>query len=250
MLLIKNIHARVGDKEILNGLTLHVKAGEVHAVMGPNGSGKSTLASVLAGREDFEVTEGSVEFFGKDLLEMSTEERAREGLFLAFQYPVEIPGVSNMNFLKAAVAEGRKHKGLEPLSAKDFLKLVKERSALVELDGQLANRAVNEGFSGGEKKRNEIFQMAMLEPKLAILDETDSGLDIDALRIVANGVNSLRSPDRAFIVITHYQRLLDHIVPDFVHVLYKGRIVKSGTKELALELEEKGYDWIREEVAH
>jgi Fe-S cluster assembly ATP-binding protein len=216
--------------------------------MGPNGSGKSTLASVLAGREDYEVTGGSVTFNGKDLLDMPAEVRAREGLFLAFQYPVEIPGVSNMNFLKAAVGEMLKHKGLEPLAAKDFLRLVKEKAALVELQDHLANRAVNEGFSGGEKKRNEIFQMAMLEPSLAILDETDSGLDIDALRIVANGVNALRSPERSFIVITHYQRLLDYIVPDFVHVLYKGRIVKSGTKELALELEERGYDWIKEEA--
>jgi len=248
MLSINNIHASIEDKKILNGLSLEVKAGEVHAIMGPNGSGKSTLASVLAGREDYEVTDGSVQFFGKNLLDLAAEERAREGLFLAFQYPVEIPGVSNMNFLKAAIGEIRKHKGLAPLSAKEFLALVKERSQLVELEGTLANRSVNEGFSGGEKKRNEIFQMAMLEPKLAILDETDSGLDIDALRIVANGVNALRSPDRSFVVITHYQRLLDHIVPDFVHVLYKGRIVKSGTKELALELEERGYDWIKEEV--
>ncbi len=248
MLSIKNLQAKIEDKEILRGLSLEVKPGEVHAIMGPNGSGKSTLASVLAGREEYEVTNGTVSFQGKDLLDMPAEIRAREGLFLAFQYPVEIPGVSNMNFLKAAVGEIRKHKGLEPLTAKDFLKLVKEKSALVELDGQLANRAVNEGFSGGEKKRNEIFQMAMLEPKLAVLDETDSGLDIDALRIVANGVNALRSPDRSFVVITHYQRLLDYIVPDFVHVLYKGRIVKSGTKELALELEERGYDWIKDEV--
>lgn len=248
MLTIKDLHARVEEKEILKGLSLEVKPGEVHAIMGPNGSGKSTLASVLAGREDFEVTEGTVTFNGKDLLEMAAEERAREGVFLAFQYPVEIPGVSNMNFLKAALGEVRKHKGLEPLSAKDFLQLVKEKSKLVELDGQLTNRSVNEGFSGGEKKRNEIFQMAMLEPSLCILDETDSGLDIDALRIVSNGVNALRSPERSFIVITHYQRLLDHIVPDYVHVLYKGRIVKSGTKELALELEQRGYDWIKEEV--
>ncbi len=247
MLSIKNIHARIEEKEILRGLSLDIKPGEVHAIMGPNGSGKSTLASVLAGKEEYEVTEGSVQFLQKDLLEMAPEERAREGVFLAFQYPVEIPGVSNMNFLKAAVGEIRKHQGLELLSAKEFLKLVAEKSKLVELDGQLTNRAVNEGFSGGEKKRNEIFQMAMLEPKLAILDETDSGLDIDALRIVANGVNALRSPDRSFLVITHYQRLLDYIVPDFVHVLYKGRIVKSGPKELALELEEKGYDWIKEE---
>ncbi len=248
MLNIKDLHARVEEKEILKGLSLEVKPGEVHAIMGPNGSGKSTLASVLAGREDFEVTDGSVTFNGNDLLEMAAEERAREGVFLAFQYPVEIPGVSNMNFLKAAIGEIRKHKGLDPLTAKEFLQLVKEKSKLVELDGQLTNRSVNEGFSGGEKKRNEIFQMAMLEPSLCILDETDSGLDIDALRIVSNGVNALRSPERSFIVITHYQRLLDHIVPDFVHVLYKGRIVKSGTKELALELEERGYDWIKEEV--
>lgn len=249
MLTIKNLEASIEGKQILQGLNLEIKPGEVHAIMGPNGSGKSTLASVLAGREDYEVTGGTVTFNEKDLLEMPAEERAREGLFLAFQYPVEIPGVSNMNFLKAAVGEIRKHKGLDPLSAKDFLKLVKEKSSLVELDGQLTNRAVNEGFSGGEKKRNEIFQMAMLEPTLAILDETDSGLDIDALRIVSQGVNALRSPERSFVVITHYQRLLDYIVPDYVHVLYKGRIVKSGTKELALELEERGYDWIKEETA-
>lgn len=248
MLQIKNLRARIEDKEILRGLNLTVNAGEVHAIMGPNGSGKSTLASVLAGREEYEVTGGDVTFNNKNLLDMAAEERARDGLFLAFQYPVEIPGVSNMNFLKAAVGEIRKHKGLDPLSAKDFLKLVKEKSALVELDGQLANRAVNEGFSGGEKKRNEIFQMAMLEPTLGILDETDSGLDIDALRIVANGVNALRSPERSFVLITHYQRLLDYIVPDFVHVLYKGKIVKSGGKELALELEERGYDWIKEDA--
>lgn len=248
MLSIKNIHAQIEANEILRGLSLEIKPGEVHAIMGPNGSGKSTLASVLAGKQDYEITEGSVDFLGQNLLEMSPEDRARAGLFLAFQYPIEIPGVSNMNFLKAAIGEIRKYKGLDPITAKEFLKLVKEKSALVELDGQLANRSVNEGFSGGEKKRNEIFQMAMLEPKLAILDETDSGLDIDALRIVANGVNALRSPDRSFVVITHYQRLLDYIVPDFVHVLYKGRIVKSGTKELALELEERGYDWIKEEV--
>jgi Fe-S cluster assembly ATP-binding protein len=248
MLSIKNLHANIDDKEILRGLNLEVKAGEVHAIMGPNGSGKSTLASVLAGREEFVVTNGEVVFDEKNLLDLPAEERAREGVFLAFQYPVEIPGVSNMNFMKAAHGEMRKHKGLDPLSAKDFLRLVKEKSALVELDGQLANRAVNEGFSGGEKKRNEIFQMALLEPKLGILDETDSGLDIDALRIVANGVNALRSPDRSFLVITHYQRLLDYIVPDFVHVLYKGRIVKSGGKELALELEKRGYDWVKEEV--
>jgi Fe-S cluster assembly ATP-binding protein len=249
MLEIKNLHARVEEKEILRGLNFEVKPGEVHAIMGPNGSGKSTLASVLAGKEEYEITGGEVSFKGKDLLAMSAEERAREGLFLAFQYPVEIPGVSNINFLKAALSEVREHRGLPQLTAKEFLALVNEKSKLVELDGQLTNRSVNEGFSGGEKKRNEVFQMAMLDPKLAILDETDSGLDIDALRIVANGVNAMRSPERSFVVITHYQRLLDFIVPDFVHVLYKGRIVKSGTKELALELEERGYDWIKEEVA-
>ena len=249
MLSIKNLHAQIEQNEILRGLNLEVKPGEVHAIMGPNGSGKSTLASVLAGREEYEITAGEVIFQGKDLLEMAPEIRAREGIFLAFQYPVEIPGVSNINFLKAAVNEVRTHRGLPSLTAKEFLQLVNEKSALVELDGRLANRSVNEGFSGGEKKRNEIFQMAMLEPTLAILDETDSGLDIDALRIVANGVNAMRSPERSFVVITHYQRLLDYIVPDFVHVLYKGRIVKSGTKELALELEEKGYDWIKEEAA-
>jgi Fe-S cluster assembly ATP-binding protein len=227
---------------------LEVKAGEVHAIMGPNGSGKSTLASVLAGREDYDVTDGEVVFNNKDLLDMSPEDRAREGLFLAFQYPVEIPGVSNINFLKTAIAEIRQYKGLPPLEAKDFLKLVKDKQAMVELQGSLANRSVNEGFSGGEKKRNEIFQMAMLEPSLAILDETDSGLDIDALRIVAGGVNKLRSSNRSFIVITHYQRLLDYIVPDFVHVMYNGQIVKTGTKELALELESKGYDWIKKET--
>jgi Fe-S cluster assembly ATP-binding protein len=248
MISINNLHASVEGKEILRGLNLEVKPGEVHAIMGPNGSGKSTLASVLAGREDYEVTQGSVSFNGKDLLELSPEDRAREGLFLAFQYPVEIPGVSNINFLKTAVNEIREYKGLPPMEAKDFLARVKEKQKLVELDGKLANRSVNEGFSGGEKKRNEIFQMAMLEPKLAILDETDSGLDIDALRIVAGGVNKLRSEDRSFIVVTHYQRLLDYIVPDFVHVLWNGRIVKSGTKELALELEEKGYDWIKAET--
>ncbi|HEU4718031.1 MAG TPA: Fe-S cluster assembly ATPase SufC, partial [Bacteroidia bacterium] len=226
---------------------LEVKDGEVHAIMGPNGSGKSTLASVLAGREDYEVTEGEVLFNGKNLLELSPEDRAREGLFLAFQYPVEIPGVSNINFLKTAISDIREYNGLPPVEAKDFLALVKEKQKLVEMDGKLAGRSVNEGFSGGEKKRNEIFQMAMLEPKLAILDETDSGLDIDALRIVANGVNKLRDGKRSFIVVTHYQRLLDYIVPDFVHVLYKGKIVRSGPKELALELEAKGYDWIKEE---
>ena len=249
MLSIKNLQARVEEKEILKGFNLEVKAGEVHAIMGPNGSGKSTLASVLAGRSDYEVTGGEVTFNGKDLLDMAPEERAREGLFLAFQYPVEIPGVSNINFLKKAVSEVRAHRGLPPLEAKDFLKFFNEKKALVEMDSNLASRSVNEGFSGGEKKRNEILQMAMLEPKLAILDETDSGLDIDALRIVANGVNKLKGPDNATIVITHYQRLLDYIVPDFVHVLYQGQIVKSGGKELALELEEKGYDWIKKEVA-
>lgn len=248
MLDIHNIQCSIEGQPILRGLNLSIGPGEVHAIMGPNGSGKSTLASVLAGREDYEITGGSVSFLGKDLLELSPEERAREGLFLAFQYPVEIPGVSNMNFVKAALKAVREHRGEPALSAKEFLALVKERSALVELDGRLANRAVNEGFSGGEKKRNEIFQMAMLEPRLAILDETDSGLDIDALRIVANGVNAMRNKDRSFLVITHYQRLLDYIVPDFVHVLYQGKIVKSGTRELALELEEKGYDWIKQET--
>lgn len=249
MISIKNLHASVDGKGILKGLNLEVKAGEVHAIMGPNGAGKSTLASVLAGREDYEITEGSVDFDGQDLLDMETEERAREGLFLAFQYPVEIPGVSNINFLRTAINEKREYLGQEPLSAKDFMQMVREKSALVELDSKLASRSVNEGFSGGEKKRNEIFQMAMLEPKLSILDETDSGLDIDALRIVANGVNTLKSDKNATIVITHYQRLLDYIVPDFVHVLYNGQIVKSGPKELALELEEKGYDWIKAELA-
>lgn len=248
MIKIDNLHASIEGKEILKGLNLEVKAGEVHAIMGPNGAGKSTLASVLAGREEYEVTEGSVDFDGVDLLEMETEERAREGLFLAFQYPVEIPGVSNVNFLRTALNEIREHKGQEAISAKDFMAMVREKSAIVELDAKLASRSVNEGFSGGEKKRNEIFQMAMLEPKLSILDETDSGLDIDALRIVANGVNKLKSDKNATIVITHYQRLLDYIVPDFVHVLHDGKIVKTGTKELALELEEKGYDWIKNEL--
>ena len=248
MLEIKNLQAQVEDNPILRGLNLTVKPGEVHAIMGPNGSGKSTQASVLAGNEDYEVTGGEVDFLGKDLLDMDTDERAKEGLFLAFQYPVEIPGVSNINFLRTALNEIREHHGEEKVSAKDFLKMVKEKSALVELDGKLTNRSVNEGFSGGEKKRNEIFQLAMLEPKLAILDETDSGLDIDALRIVSQGVNALRDGERSFVVITHYQRLLDYIVPDYVHVLYKGRIVKSGDKSLALELEEKGYDWIKEEI--
>ena len=248
MLSIKNLQARIEEKEILRGINLEVKAGEVHAIMGPNGSGKSTLASVLAGRSDYEVTGGSVELNGKDLLDLSPEDRAREGVFLAFQYPIEIPGVSTINFMKTAVNEVREYRGLEPLDAVSFLKLMKEKMKLVEIDESLLKRALNEGFSGGEKKRNEIFQMAMLEPSLAILDETDSGLDIDALRIVANGVNKLKTPNNATIVVTHYQRLLDYIVPDYVHVLYKGRIVKSGTKELALELEEKGYDWIKAEA--
>lgn len=244
MLHISNLHASVDGNEILKGLDLHVQKGEIHAIMGPNGSGKSTLASILAGKEDYDITEGSITFDEEDLLEMGTDERAREGLFLAFQYPVELPGVSMMNFLRQSVASVRKHRGLPELSGAEFLKLVKEKQALVELKASLANRSVNEGFSGGEKKRNEIFQMALLEPKLAVLDETDSGLDIDALRIVANGVNKLHTPDTAAIVITHYQRLLDYIVPDFVHILMDGRIVKSGTKELALELEAKGYDWL------
>lgn len=248
MLKITNLHAKIGEKEILKGLNLEVKPGEIHAIMGPNGAGKSTLASVLAGREDYEVTSGSVEFNGKDLLDMEADVRAKEGVFLAFQYPVEIPGVSTTNFLKTAVNEVRKHRGQDSLDAVTFLQKMKEKMKIVEINQSLLSRSLNEGFSGGEKKRNEIFQMAMLEPTLAILDETDSGLDIDALRIVANGVNTLRSKDNAFIVITHYQRLLDYIVPDFVHVLYNGRIVKSGTKELALELEEKGYDFIKNEV--
>jgi Fe-S cluster assembly ATP-binding protein len=249
MLSINNLHAKIEDNEILKGLSLEVKPGEVHAIMGPNGSGKSTLASVLAGREEFEVTDGEVSFMGNNLLEMEPEERAHAGIFLAFQYPVEIPGVSTINFMKTAVNQVREARGQEPLDAVSFLSLMKEKMKLVEIDQSLLNRSLNEGFSGGEKKRNEIFQMAMLEPKLAILDETDSGLDIDALRIVANGVNKLRNKDNAIIVVTHYQRLLEYIVPDFVHVLYKGKIVKSGTKELALELEAKGYDWIKEEVA-
>lgn len=246
---IKGLAAQIEDNPILRGLDLTIPAGEVHAIMGPNGSGKSTLASVLAGREDYEVTGGSVSFDGADLLDMDATERARSGLFLAFQYPVEIPGVSNINFMRAALNGKREHEGLDPIGGKEFLDLVKEKASLVQLDGRLRNRSVNEGFSGGEKKRNEIFQMAMLEPKLAILDETDSGLDIDALRIVADGVNAMRSPDRSFLVITHYQRLLDYIVPDVVHVLVNGRIVKSGPKELALELEAKGYDWIKSEEA-
>ena len=240
MLTIKNLKASIEGNQILKGINLEVKPGEVHAIMGPNGSGKSTLASVLAGRDEYEATADEVTFLGKDLMELAPEERSREGLFLAFQYPVEIPGVSNINFLKAAINAKRHHQGLEDISAKDFIAMVKEKQAMVELKSNLANRSVNEGFSGGEKKRNEIFQMAMLEPKLGILDETDSGLDIDALKIVSNGVNKLKGPDRAFVVITHYQRLLDYIVPDFVHVLFEGRIVKSGGKELALELEEKG----------
>jgi Fe-S cluster assembly ATP-binding protein len=249
MLSIKNLHASVEGKEILKGINLEVNAGEVHAIMGPNGSGKSTLASVLAGREDYEVTEGSVEFDGKDMLNLSPEDRAREGLFLAFQYPVEIPGVSTNNFIKTALNEKRKYHGQQPLDAVSFMKLMKEKIKLVEIDKALLTRSINEGFSGGEKKKNEIFQMAMLEPKLTILDETDSGLDIDALRIVASGVNKLRDENRAIIVITHYQRLLDYLQPDFVHVLLNGKIVKNGTKELALELEERGYDFIKEEFS-
>jgi Fe-S cluster assembly ATP-binding protein len=249
MLDIKGLRARVGSKEILRGIDLHVGAGEVHAIMGPNASGKSTLAHVLSGRENYEVTGGSVTYLGKDLLAMSPEVRAREGVFLAFQYPIEIPGVSTTYFLKAALNAVRKHRGLEELDAMEFLTLIKDKMKLVEMDPVLANRALNEGFSGGEKKRNEILQMAVVDPALALLDETDSGLDIDALRVVANGVNALRRPDRAMVLITHYQRLLDYIVPDFIHVLYDGRIVKSGTKNLALELERKGYDWIKSEVA-
>ncbi len=249
MLEIKNLQARVDEKEILRGINLTVNAGEVHAIMGPNGSGKSTLAGVLAGRSAYDVTGGSVTFNGQDLLELAPEERAREGIFLAFQYPVEIPGVNNMYFLRAAVNAIRKHRGEPDMTAGEFTKMAREKVKLLQLDPSLLNRAVNEGFSGGEKKRNEIFQMAMLDPKLAILDETDSGLDIDALQIVSHGVNALRSPDRAVIVVTHYQRLLNYIVPDFVHVLANGRIVKSGGKELALELEEKGYGWIEKELA-
>jgi Fe-S cluster assembly ATP-binding protein len=248
MLSIKNLKAVIEGKEILKGISLEIKEGEVHAIMGPNGSGKSTLAAVIAGREFAEVTEGTVTYYGKNLLEMSAEERSKEGIFLGFQYPIEIPGVSMVNFMKTAVNEHRKHKGLAPLSASDFLKIMREKKEMVEIDSKLANRSVNEGYSGGEKKKNEIFQMAMLEPKLAILDETDSGLDIDALRIVANGVNRLKKPDNSTIVITHYQRLLDFIIPDVVHVLYDGRIVKTAGKELAFELEKKGYDWIKKEV--
>lgn len=248
MLTIKNLHAGIEDKEILNGINLEIKTGEVHAIMGPNGSGKSTLAAVLAGRENYEVTEGTVEYLGKNLLDLAPEERAGEGLFLAFQYPVEIPGLSTTNFIKTAVNEVRKYRGQEPLDAVAFLKLMKEKMKLMNIDQSLLSRSLNEGFSGGEKKRNEIFQMAMLQPKLAVLDETDSGLDIDAIRIVANGVNKFRNKDNAVLVVTHYQRLLDYIIPDFVHVLYNGRIVKSGPKELAFELEEKGYDFIKNEV--
>lgn len=248
MLKIHNLHSGIDGKDILKGIDLEIRPGEIHAVMGPNGSGKSTLASVLAGNPSFEVTAGTVAFEGRDLLEMPAEERAREGLFLAFQYPVEIPGVSNINFLKTALEEIYAHRGLPPLTSKEFLKRLKEKQDLVELKSSLVNRSVNEGFSGGEKKRNEILQLAMLEPRLAILDETDSGLDIDALRIVAAGVNKLRSENNAFLVITHYQRLLEYIIPDVVHILYDGRIIKSGPKELALQLEEKGYDWLKEEI--
>ena len=248
MLSIKNLKVSVNNKKIINGFNLEVKAGEVHAIMGPNGTGKSTLAAAIAGKENYIVTEGEIIYKGKNLLEMAPEKRSREGIFLGFQYPVEIPGVSLTNFLKTAVNEHRKYKGLEPHSASDFLKLMDEKKKVVELQTKLTNRSVNEGFSGGEKKKNEIFQMAMLEPELSILDETDSGLDIDALRVVANGVNKMRTGKNAFIIITHYQRLLDYIVPDFVHVMYEGRIVKSGGKELALELESKGYDWIKKEI--
>jgi Fe-S cluster assembly ATP-binding protein len=248
MLVIRNLHANIEGKEILRGINLDIRPGEVHAIMGPNGSGKSTLASVIAGRADYEVSEGEVEFDGKNLLDLSPEERAGEGIFLSFQYPVEIPGLTTTNFIKTAVNEIRKYRGEEALDAVQFLKKMKEKMKLVNIDQSLLSRSLNEGFSGGEKKRNEIFQMAMLEPKLAILDETDSGLDIDAIRIVANGVNQLRTAENAVVLVTHYQRLLDYIVPDFVHVLYKGRIVKSGTKELAFELEEKGYDFIKAEV--
>jgi len=248
LLEIKNLHVNVEGKEILKGINLKVNTGEVHAIMGPNGSGKSTLAQVLAGREEYEVTEGEIIYNGKNLLDLSPEDRAREGIFLAFQYPVEIPGVSNTNLLKNALNEIRKYNGLEEVDAMEFLTLIKAKTKLVELDQQLLSRSVNEGFSGGEKKRNEIFQMAVLEPKLAILDETDSGLDIDALRIVANGVNTLKSKDKSFVLVTHYQRLLNYIIPDFVHVLYQGKIIKSGGKELALELEDKGYDWVKEDL--
>jgi Fe-S cluster assembly ATP-binding protein len=248
MLKINNLHASIEGKSILNGINLEVKAGEVHAIMGPNGSGKSTLAAVIAGKEEFEITEGSVEFEGENLEDSAAEERAHKGVFLSFQYPVEIPGVSVTNFMKTAINSTRKAKGLGDMPANEMLKMIRQKSELLDIDRKFLSRSINEGFSGGEKKRNEIFQMAMLEPKLAILDETDSGLDIDALRIVANGVNKLKSKDNAVIVITHYQRLLDHIVPDFVHVLHQGKIVKSGSKELAHELEAKGYDWIKDEV--
>jgi len=248
LLKITNLHASIKGKEILKGINLEVNKGEVHAIMGPNGTGKSTLASVIAGRDVFDVTEGEIMYNAKNLMSLSVEERAREGIFLGFQYPVEIPGVSITNFMRTAVNEIRKHRGLDPMSAGEFLKMMEAKKKLVEITSNLTNRSVNEGFSGGEKKRNEIFQMAMLEPTLAILDETDSGLDIDALRVVANGVNKLRTPENGFVVITHYQRLLDYIVPDFVHVLFEGRIVKSGGKELALELEEKGYDWIKQQL--
>ncbi|MFD2100294.1 Fe-S cluster assembly ATPase SufC [Flagellimonas iocasae] len=248
MLEIKNLHASIDDKKILKGINLEVNAGEVHAIMGPNGSGKSTLASVIAGKEEFEIKKGSISLEGEDLEELAPEERAHKGIFLSFQYPVEIPGVSVTNFIKTAINESRKARGLEDMPANEMLKLIREKSQLLEIDRKFLSRSLNEGFSGGEKKRNEIFQMAMMEPKLAILDETDSGLDIDALRIVANGVNKLRSKDNAIIVITHYQRLLEYIVPDYVHVLHDGKIVKSGTKELALELEEKGYDWLKQEA--
>lgn len=249
MLKINNLHASINDTEILKGINLQVNPGEIHAIMGPNGSGKSTLASVLAGKEDYEITQGSIEFFGKDLIDMKPEHRAAEGLFLAFQYPVEIPGVSTANFLKTALNEIRKYRGEETLDAMDFLSMMKEKAKLVDIDISFIQRSLNEGFSGGEKKRNEIFQMAMLEPKLSILDETDSGLDIDALKIVSQGVNALTTKDNATILITHYQRLLDYIVPDYVHVLYKGKIVKSGDKNLALELESRGYDWIKEDLS-
>ena len=248
MLSIKDLRASIEGKEILKGITLEVKEGEVHAIMGPNGSGKSTLASLVAGKELADATNGSITYLGKNLFDLNPEERSKAGIFLGFQYPIEIPGVTMVNFLKTALNEHRKHKGLEPLSAKDFLKLLREKKDLVEIDSKLTNRSVNAGFSGGEKKKNEIFQMAMLEPKLAILDETDSGLDIDALKIVANGVNKLKRKDNATIIITHYQRLLDYIVPDYVHVLFDGQIVKTGGKELALELEEKGYEWIKNRV--
>ena len=249
MLSIKNLHAKVDDKDILNGINLEVKAGEVHAIMGPNGSGKSTLASIIAGKEEYEITSGDIDLNGESIEDLSAEERAHKGIFLSFQYPVEIPGVSVTNFIKTSINETRKAKGLDDMPAKDMLKMIRKKSELLEIDRKFLSRSLNEGFSGGEKKRNEIFQMAMLEPKLAILDETDSGLDIDALRIVANGVNKLKSKDNAVIVITHYQRLLDYIIPDFVHVLHDGKIVKTGDASLALELEAKGYDWIKEEIS-